>query len=554
MGLKYLYVPSGVKAEKAYGVLPNSADADFSSFSRNSAGSRVDKNGFINTGLGLGSEEVVNGGFDSSASWSISNSSGASTQITGGYLRIQTDGAYTDVGQTNVMQSGKQYTLSYTVTESNEGSLVMVMNDAGSISVDLPTSVGSQTFDFTSQRSTLAFKRGGGALDIKIDNVSVREITEVNTDVPRLDYTDGGCPSLLLEEQATNSIEYSENIASSSWSVTGCTRTVNTVISPDGNLTMDDLNENTSSGAHSINQGNKTIVADSVNCYSIFIKRKEVSADRFLRLDVQDSTFTNGGRALFNIQTGQVQLSPISVGAGSNLNSGSEYYGNGIYRIWISLKVDGTSTQIRPYIYLQSSGSGYSASYTGDGFSGVSLWGGQLEQNSEPSSYIPNLSTGLSTRAADVGNSTGDISSVINSQEGTLFFEGSFLSLVGRFSLNSSATTWSDRITILVISDNQVKVAYKAGGVGADATFTVPNIKTNGKLAIRWIGTTIIGYYNGTEVFNKTNNGVFSAGILDRISMAAANGTGNKFAGKVKQLRVYDEYLSDEEMVKLTTL
>ena len=63
MALKYLYVPSGVQAEKAYGVLPNSANADFSSFSRNSAGSRVDKNGFINTGLGLGSEEVVNGGF-----------------------------------------------------------------------------------------------------------------------------------------------------------------------------------------------------------------------------------------------------------------------------------------------------------------------------------------------------------------------------------------------------------------------------------------------------------------------------------------------------------
>jgi hypothetical protein len=317
---------------------------------------------------------------------------------------------------------------------------------------------------------------------------------------------------------------------------------------------MDDLNENTSPGSHSLRQGNKTIVADSVNCYSIFIKRKEVSADRFLRLDVQDSTFTNGGRALFNIQTGQVQLSPLSVGAGSNINSGSEYYGNGIYRIWISLKVDGTSTQIRPYIYLQSIGSGYSASYTGDGFSGVSLWGGQLEQNSEPSSYIPNLSTGLSTRSADAGNSTGNLSSVVNSQEGTLFFEGSFLSIGGRFSLNSSTTTWADRITILAISDNALKVLYEGGDVGSDAAFTVPNIKTNGKLAIKWVGTNIVGYYNGTQVFSKTNNGGFSAGILDRISMAAANGTSNKFTGRIKQLRIYDEYLSDADMVKLTTL
>ncbi len=97
-------------------------------------------------------------------------------------------------------------------------------------------------------------------------------------------------------------------------------------------------------------------------------------------------------------------------------------------------------------------------------------------------------------------------------------------------------------------------VFYEGGDVGANAVFTVPNIKTNGKLAIKWVGTNIVGYYNGTEVFNKTNNGEFSAGILDRISMSAANGTSNKFLGKVKQLRVYDEYLSDAEMVKLTTL
>jgi hypothetical protein len=55
-------------------------------------------------------------------------------------------------------------------------------------------------------------------------------------------------------------------------------------------------------------------------------------------------------------------------------------------------------------------------------------------------------------------------------------------------------------------------------------------------------------------VFYKTNNGEFSAGILDRISLAGANGTSNKFAGSVKQLRVYDEYLSDAEMTELTTL
>ena len=47
MALKYLYAPSGVKAGTAYGVIPNSASADFSSFVSDTDGTRVDKNGFI---------------------------------------------------------------------------------------------------------------------------------------------------------------------------------------------------------------------------------------------------------------------------------------------------------------------------------------------------------------------------------------------------------------------------------------------------------------------------------------------------------------------------
>ena len=47
MALKYLYAPSGVKAGTAYGVIPNSANADFSSFVSDTDGTRVDKNGFI---------------------------------------------------------------------------------------------------------------------------------------------------------------------------------------------------------------------------------------------------------------------------------------------------------------------------------------------------------------------------------------------------------------------------------------------------------------------------------------------------------------------------
>ena len=48
MALKYLYVPSGYKAGKAYGVLPNEAAADLA-FVRGSSATRINANGLVET-------------------------------------------------------------------------------------------------------------------------------------------------------------------------------------------------------------------------------------------------------------------------------------------------------------------------------------------------------------------------------------------------------------------------------------------------------------------------------------------------------------------------
>ena len=46
-------------------------------------------------------------------------------------------------------------------------------------------------------------------------------IEEVAIGVPRLDYTDGGCPSLLLEPNSTNLITQSESFGNSYWTKSG---------------------------------------------------------------------------------------------------------------------------------------------------------------------------------------------------------------------------------------------------------------------------------------------------------------------------------------------
>ena len=512
MGLKYLYVPSGVKAGTAYGVMPNSSDADFDDFTRNSAGSRVDKNGFINTGLGLGSEEITNGDFEQgSTDWSITNTGSASSSISNGYLRIVTNGDYTIVVQGG-LAIGKTYQLSYTILESDGGSLVL----ENPSNINLDSSVGYHTIEFYGGVTSLRLKRGGGALDVKIDNVSVREVTEVNTDVPRLDYTGGGCPSLLLEPQSTNYVVYSEDFSQGLWAKLNSTITSDTGISPDGSQNASNLSFNGASNASL----RTVITSTSGQVYTFSIWIKKISAN-----------YTNNINARIEGFAGTVGV----VFLGDTLNNAA--VGEFVrYSVTTSASTGGTS-------YFQ---------FRSDEEATFEVWGAQIENQSYVTSYTPTFGA-TSTRSEDVGGSTGDLSSVVNSQEGTFMFEGSFLSIGGRVGLNSSTTTWSDRITILTISDTQIKLILKGGNVGEDATFTVPNIKTNGKLAIRWIGTNVVGYYNGTQVFSKANNGGYSAGILDRISMAGANGTSNKFTGKIKQLRVYDEYLSDADIEELTS-
>jgi hypothetical protein len=59
-------------------------------------------------------------------------------------------------------------------------------------------------------------------------------ISSVASNIPRIDYTGGGCPSILLEPLRTNLLTYSEQFDNAAWSNPNTTITANTAISPDG--------------------------------------------------------------------------------------------------------------------------------------------------------------------------------------------------------------------------------------------------------------------------------------------------------------------------------
>ena len=82
--------------------------------------------------------------------------------------------------------------------------------------------------------------RGSTATRVNKDGL----IESVATNVPRLDYPliDGvvqDCPTLLLEPQRTNALQYSEEFENAYWINNGITITANQIVSPDGTQTAD---------------------------------------------------------------------------------------------------------------------------------------------------------------------------------------------------------------------------------------------------------------------------------------------------------------------------
>jgi hypothetical protein len=288
------------------------------------------------------------------------------------------------------------------------------------------------TGDFT-------FTRSGNATRVNSEGL----IELVTSSVPRLNYPliDGvvsGCPSLLLEPQRINLVQYSEDFSDASWAKTDSNITENTTTSPNGTLTADSLIENTSTSAH---RAFKTLAVTGTHTYSFYVK---ANGRQWIAIGA-GNTSSFGALAYFDIENGV--LGTVSVGSANIENAG-----NGWYRCSVTGVGNGGGTSFN--IWLANANN--SISYLGDGTSGIYIWGAQLEQGSYPTSYIPTSGT-IGTRSAETCNNAGDVNT-FNDSEGVLFAEISALADDGtnRQIAISNGTTSQRNYIGYRISTNQV--------------------------------------------------------------------------------------------------
>ena len=193
----------------------------------------------------------------------------------------------------------------------------------------------------------------------------------------------------LIEEVPYNLLTYSEDFSNAIWIKSGASASTENFTNPRGEALSYFLKEDSTNGVHQIYTAN-TIVAGSINTISFLLKRKVGSADRFLRVQSTDGSFSNGARVIFDIQNMIISTSVASLGTGSNVSASIESFGaDGWFKVSLTCKIDEVSTVFRNNNYLQNQGSSFTAGYQGNGTSGVYIWGAQLNTGSFAKPYFP---------------------------------------------------------------------------------------------------------------------------------------------------------------------
>ena len=243
-------------------------------------------------------------------------------------------------------------------------------------------------------------------------------VTIAPTDTPRFDHSYNGSNveslGLLIEESRTNLITYSEQFDNAAWTKTNAGITTNTsaTTAPDGSNNAEKLVENTSNSTHLVYAGSSALTAGQSYVISVYVKAAE-------RTFASIGSVTSGSGTGIDLSTGA--LVNVNVPGWTTASTRSVInIGNGWYRVTVTVSSATGNNSLFDSIRIFTN-NGTTTNYTGDGTSGIYIWGAQLEAGAFPTSYIPTVASTV-TRSADNASMTGtNFSSWYNSTEGTLF-------------------------------------------------------------------------------------------------------------------------------------
>ena len=372
----------------------------------------------------------------------------------------------------------------------------------------------------------LPFAYTGAGKGTRVNKQGLIEVVE--NDRPRIDYTDSEDGALLLEPIRSNKVSTSNDFNGSGWLASSLTVTANQVVSPDGILNASKL-EMTGNG--SLRNASQVSFNDGY-AYSIFIKKGN---SRYVT--IRSAFFTQSIVVGFDLDTLSAQT-----------NGKIEDYGNDWYRLSISKNISGDADKSGYfYLYLPDS----LGAQTSESGNYVYAYGGQIEDGSYPSSYIPTQGSAV-TRAAEIANGAGT-SDDFNDSEGVLYIESAALTdeaVDKRIAISNGTMSNYVSIGYSRFSGNIIAEMY-SGGVLQTLNWGANGVTqaNNNKFALSWGGGTMKFYVNGTQT--NTESATSPVGI-NRLDFSTAIG-GLRMYAKTKEVAVFKTALTDTELESLSS-
>lgn len=352
-------------------------------------------------------------------------------------------------------------------------------------------------------------------------------IAVVNANLPRFDYDPVTLApkGLLIEEARTNLVLRSQEFETANWTKGGAAVTANSTTSPDGTANADTLTEDTSTGDHRTFQ--TITVPNATACaFSVYVKPNGRS--------LINLTLAGIGEATYNISTGVVTNTAVGTAE-------IQAAGNGWYRCII--KFTTATTSYNAQIRLVSTGT--TTSYTGNGISGVFLYGAQLEAGAFATSYIPTTTTSL-TRNADVVSMTGtNFSSWFNQTEGTVFIAYTFGAGVTGAQAIYSISNGTEANRLIGFRADTISQNYDETGGGNLAFSGAANLGTYTS-AIAYRTNNMAGAINGGTVLTDTTLTVVSGKTQINIGDRATGA--RSLNGHVKRISYWPQRLTNSEL------
>ncbi len=562
-------IPSGIKDGKIYSQRPENGDGDFT-FSRSTSATRVGPSGLIE-------KETQNLLLQSNSFDTTWGSVGTLTSGQSGYdnsndawlFNYTTDPAIAFVSNTN---SGVQTLSLYAKGSVNNGLRIYAFGSSNcqayfDLNIGSVENTGnlidatiedkgngwyrcSMTFNQTnsfiyfylSNNANLNATSGSILIqDAQLEQGLVaRDYIETTTtaveggitdNVPRLDYTDASCPSLLLEPSRTNTWTYSEPTS-------GAIGNINNV------SVFSDIDSFSSIGLYGgvdLQGGSTTyiynggaVAGSTTYAFSCYMKTSDGAAPVVAQASgdaAGDFVFLIGGTRAFT---------------GDLLNSYSvTQFSGDIYKVEAVITSIATPPNPANNGFIK-----YDTNRNAD----LEITGFQWEQGSYATSYIPTYGTSV-TFESDACYGAGN-ASTFNSEEGVLYFEAkSFLSNGEDKRISISDGTLNNRIefsygsgnsrAFCIVVLNSVQIMY-------NLSLNLGDLDEYKKFAIKYKSGDSKFYVNGSEIISSnvtyTNTNSFDNLQLGNSTFTSAL----NFCGKVRSVKYFPTALTDEELEALT--